>query len=65
MEQKSRKMGTKNKLFLAALVLSMVMVLQSCEVVGGIFKTGMATGVILVALVIGLIIFLISRAGKK
>lgn len=35
--------------------------LQSCEVIGGIFKAGAATGVIVVVLVIALIIFVITR----
>jgi len=38
---------------------------SSCEVIGGIFKAGVWTGILIVAAIIGLIIFLISRAGKK
>ena len=38
--------------------------LQSCEVVGGIFKAGMVWGIILVVGIIALIVFLITR-GKK
>ncbi|MGX5820276.1 phosphatidate cytidylyltransferase [Chitinophaga lutea] len=47
-------------IFLLALVT-----LSSCEVIGGIFKAGVWTGLILVALVLALIIFLISRTGKR
>lgn len=39
--------------------------LSSCEIVGGIFKAGVWTGLILVALVLGLIIFLFTRGGRK
>lgn len=35
--------------------------LSSCEIVGGIFKAGVWTGLILVALVIVIIIWIISR----
>lgn len=39
--------------------------LSSCSVVGGIFKTGMGVGVIIVVAIIALVVFLIARAGKK
>ena len=39
--------------------------LSSCEVVGGIFKAGVWVGVIIVVLVIAIIFWLISKAGKK
>ncbi|HLS95327.1 hypothetical protein BC792_10858 [Sphingobacterium allocomposti] len=38
-----------------------VMTLTSCEVIGGIFKAGVWSGVILVVLVIALIIWIIAR----
>jgi len=38
--------------------------LTSCEVIGGIFKAGVWTGIIAVAVVIGLIIFLVTRGRK-
>lgn len=40
------------------------MALAGCEVIAGIFKAGVWTGVLLVAIVIGFIIFLISRSRK-
>jgi hypothetical protein len=58
-------MGVKVKLFGGAFLLSVGLVFQSCEVVGGIFKAGAATGIIAVVAVIALIIFLIGRAGRK
>jgi len=42
-----------------------ILLLSSCEVVGGIFKAGVWTGIIAVAIVVILIIFLISRGTRK
>ena len=39
--------------------------LESCEVIGGIFKAGVWTGILIVAAVVGLVIWLIARMGKK
>lgn len=47
------------------LLSCMVLLLSSCEVIGGIFKAGVWTGILAVAVVVGLIIFLISRGGKR
>lgn len=46
--------------FLAVLMLT----LQSCEVVGGIFKAGMVWGILLVVIIIVAIIALITRSRK-
>lgn len=43
----------------------LAVMLTSCEVVGGIFKAGVWTGLLLVAVVVGLIIFLLSRGRRK
>ena len=51
----------KNRFSLIALCMVLLLSLQSCEVIGGIFKAGAATGVIVVVLVIALIIFVITR----
>lgn len=48
---------------LAALMMVMFTA-SSCEVVGGIFKAGMWTGIIVVVLVIVLVIWLIGRSRK-
>lgn len=55
-----------NKVQIAiCLVLLLVITgLSSCSVVKGIFDAGMVWGILLVAGVIGLIIYLISRIGK-
>ena len=57
----------KKNLFLNQLIILMsVCMLSSCEAIGGIFKAGVWAGVLLVVVVIGLIIFIISKvAGKK
>lgn len=48
------------------LLLCITMLLTSCEVIGGIFKAGVWTGILAVGIVVFLIIFLIARgAGKK
>ncbi|HLK30931.1 MAG TPA: hypothetical protein VKT28_20305 [Puia sp.] len=46
-------------LFLASFFLS------SCEVIGGIFKAGVWTGILIVAAIIGLIIYFVTRSGNK
>lgn len=48
-------------IFLLAII---TVTLSSCELVEGIFKAGVWTGLLLVAAVLGLIIWLISR-GKR
>ena len=55
----------KNKLLLTAFVIALLTGLQSCAVVGGIFKAGTVTGAVIVVVIIALIIFLISRAFKN
>ncbi|MGN7823152.1 phosphatidate cytidylyltransferase [Chitinophaga varians] len=47
------------------LLVMMIVMMTSCEVVGGIFKAGVWTGIIIVAVVIALIIWLISRGTRK
>lgn len=46
------------------LALATAMTLSSCEVVGGIFKTGVWVGIFLVVLVVGLILWLVGRGRK-
>lgn len=53
----------KNALIYGCLMM-LAISLSSCEVIGGIFKAGVWTGVIIVALIIGVIIWLATR-GKK
>lgn len=54
------------KNFYLLIVLLISLFYTSCSVVEGIFKAGMYWGIFLVVLVIGLIIWIISRmAGRK
>ncbi len=46
-------------------MLTLIFLLSGCAVAGGIFKAGMYWGIFLVVGIIALIIYLISRAGKK
>ncbi|WP_276483620.1 phosphatidate cytidylyltransferase [Paraflavitalea pollutisoli] len=47
-------------------LLAMFLVsLSSCEVIGGIFKAGVWTGILVVAVVVGLLIWLIAKMGGK
>jgi hypothetical protein len=48
---------------LTALLMLMV-TFSSCQVVGGIFKAGMWSGIIVVVLIIVLVIWLIGRSRK-
>lgn len=51
--------------YLFAVLLGM-MGLQSCELIAGIFKAGVWTGILIVAVVAGLIIWIIAKmAGRK
>ncbi len=53
-----------DKMKLSLLLLVMSISLSSCEAIAGIFKAGVWTGIILVAFVIGLIVYFISRGRK-
>jgi hypothetical protein len=52
---------TTKKYFPLAIIAFLSTTLTSCELIGGIFKTGVWTGVIVVVLVLALIIWLISK----
>ena len=55
----------KNSLYVFLFAM-ISMSLTSCELVGDIFKAGVWVGILAVAAIIGLIIFLISKlSGKK
>jgi hypothetical protein len=41
--------------------LAMAMTLESCRVVGGIFKAGVWVGILLVVFVVGIILWLVGR----
>ena len=47
------------------ILLTITTFFSSCTVIGDIFKAGMGFGIFIVLLVIGLIIFIIAKMGKK
>ena len=49
---------------LAAVMIILMTTLSSCEAIGGVFKAGIWTGVVGIALVVFLVIYLISRSRK-
>ena len=50
---------------LSMLLFFMLTALNSCEVIGGIFKAGVWVGILVVVGIIALILFLVGKAGKK
>jgi hypothetical protein len=46
------------------MLIFIVTFLSGCEVIGGIFKAGVWVGVLIVAAIVGLIIFLIGKSRK-
>ena len=46
-------------------VVLAVMALPGCEVVEGIFKAGMAVGILLVVFVVGLVVFLAGKLRRR
>lgn len=51
---------------LLALCLALMVFASSCSVIGGIFKAGIWTGIIIVAVVVLIIIWIISKStGSK
>jgi hypothetical protein len=55
----------KMKKSLTPLLALMMIFLNSCAVVGGIFKAGVWVGVLIVVFIIGIIIWLVTRGGKS
>ncbi len=53
----------KNLLFL--ILSAFLFVLSGCQAIGDIFKAGVWVGVLVVVLIIGVIIWLVTRASKK
>lgn len=50
----------KNSINYLLIIFASIM-LSSCEVIGGIFKAGMWSGIIIVVAIVGVIIFIISK----
>jgi hypothetical protein len=54
----------KNYASLWLLAIATAMTLSSCEVIGGIFKAGFWTAIIVIVLVVGLILWLVGRGRR-
>ena len=52
----------KHRWYLFVLLLFSTVALTGCEVIGDIFKAGVWVGVLLVMLVIGIIVWLVTRS---
>jgi hypothetical protein len=50
---------------LQLLIVMLFFLLSSCTVVGGIFKAGVWVGVLLVVVIVGIILWLVSRNSGK
>lgn len=55
----------KNYIARISLFLLMLISLQSCEVVEGIFKLGMGVGIFIVIAILAVIIFIFAKLTKK
>ena len=53
------------KIAISAIFMTLLTTISSCSVIGGIFKAGMGVGIFIVVAVIALIIFIVTRIGKK
>ena len=45
-------------------IIAVAVTVSSCEVIGGIFKAGFWTAIILIVLVVGLILWLVGRGRR-
>ena len=55
----------RSKLTRMLVLLLVLITFTNCEVVEGIFKAGVGVGVFIVIAIIAVIIFIISKIGKK
>lgn len=54
-----------NKYIGVILILSMMLTLSGCELVGDIFSAGFYAGIFVVILVVAVVIWLIAKLGKR
>lgn len=47
------------------LIAFFIISLQSCQAIGDVFKAGMWSGVVIVVLIIGVVLYLISKGNRK
>ena len=46
------------------MLIFIVTILSGCEVIGGIFKAGVWVGVLIVAAIVGIILYLVGKSRK-
>ena len=62
----SKKQAMKKLFFIPFSIIILISILLSgCQAVGDIFKAGMWSGILIVVLIVGVILFAISKLGKK
>jgi len=61
----SSEIAMKKHITKTILLLMVLTLFSSCDLVEGIFKAGMGVGIFLVILVVGLIIWIISKVRSK
>jgi hypothetical protein len=61
----SGSIWTSSTAILLYAILPLSILLGSCEIIEGIFKAGMAVGIILVLLVVGLVVWLFRKMGGR
>ncbi len=59
-----QKMKKNNFINLGLILGFLTISLSSCEAIGSIFKAGMWTGLIIVAIIIAIILYFVSRSKK-
>ncbi len=63
--QPTKRSHQKKTLFINALLALMILSFSSCEIIGGIFKTGMGVGIFLVVIVVAIVLYIVSRIGRS
>jgi hypothetical protein len=56
---------TLKQILTALMLFATVILLPGCDLVEGIFKAGMWTAFLIVALIIGLILYIVARVRRK
>ena len=55
----------KKHTLIIAIFIAILTTFSGCQIIGGIFKTGMGVGIFIAVLVVALIIFLAARVRKN
>ena len=63
--QLKKNIKMNKHLLVFAILGSLITLMSGCEIIGGIFKTGMGVGIFLVVIVIAIIFYFVNRMGKN